>query len=55
MNALIRLLRGNGRFLERMRIGMGHRTQLGEEQRKRGNERDAKLEAFVQSWQGVTW
>jgi hypothetical protein len=31
---------------------MRHRTQLGEDQRQRGNERDAKLEAMVKSWQG---
>ena len=34
---------------------MGHRPQLGEDQRERGDERNAKLEATVQSWQGVTW
>jgi hypothetical protein len=34
---------------------MGHRTQLGEDQRQRCNQREAKLETFVQSWQGVTW
>jgi hypothetical protein len=33
---------------------MGHRAQLGEEERQRGNERDAKLEATIQSWQGAT-
>ena len=31
---------------------MRHRTQLGEEKRQRGNERDAKLEAMLKSWQG---
>ncbi len=54
MDALIPLLRGNRRFFGVMRIGMRHRTQLGEEQRQRGNERNAKFEARFKSWQGTT-
>lgn len=54
MDALIPLLRGNRRLFRIMRIGMRHRTQLGEEQRQRGNERNAKFEAGFQSWQGST-
>lgn len=54
MDALIPLLRGDLRLFGVMRIGMRHRTQLGEEQRQRGNERNAKLEARFQSWQGTT-
>src|ERR1700722_15853260 len=53
MDSQIPLLRGNRRLLRRMRIGMGHRTQLGENQRQRGNERDAKFEAMCTSWQGA--
>ena len=54
MDPQIALLRGDRRLLGRMRIGVRHRADLGEEQRQRGNERDAKLDAFVQSWQGTT-
>jgi hypothetical protein len=34
---------------------MSHRPQLGEHQRQRGNQRDAKFEAMRTSWQGATW
>lgn len=41
VRALIPLLRGHRRPIGVMRIGMRHRPQLGEEQRQRGNQRDA--------------
>lgn len=47
-------MRGGGSEIGDMRIGMRHRPELGNQQRDRGDDRDAKLESMEECSQGGT-
>ena len=46
-----RLLRGDSPCFRHVRIGMRHRTELRDEQRECGDDREAQPKAMFQSWQ----